>query len=126
MACAGRRTDARRAQRLCERYNQPAVGDQNHIIFERPALQCVRESMLQLFEHSACSKQSFLAVDWNGVAHTFEDSLSVLDAPVANCTIHHIHSLGGWNRYNHYFLAALLPSGEKLLVERLGWARRTY
>ena len=42
----GRRTGTPWDQRLCQRCDQHAVGDERHMFFECPAVQCVRESML--------------------------------------------------------------------------------
>ena len=39
----GRRTGVPRAQRLCQRCNLHAVHDERHLVFECPAMQCVRD-----------------------------------------------------------------------------------
>ena len=82
----GRRTDAPRAQRLCEQCNQHAVGDGRHMVFERPALQCVRDKYAALCAWSL--QHVTVHVAGTGGYHsswcyTFhQDCFAVLDAPV--------------------------------------------
>ena len=79
----GRRTGAPRPQRLCQRCDQHAVGDQRHMVFECAALQCVRDEYAALTVHGACTMQQFMwQVDLTGVAYFIKDCFAVLDAPV--------------------------------------------
>ena len=80
--CLGRRTGAPRAQRLCQRCNQHAVGDERHIVFGCPALQSVRDKYATLFVHATYTMQQFMwQVDLPGVAHFIKDCFDLLDAP---------------------------------------------
>ena len=57
----GRRTGVPRAQRLCQRCNLHAVHDERHLVFECPAMQCVRD---RLSITRSCTIQSALG-GWN-------------------------------------------------------------
>ena len=78
----GRRSGTPRGQRLCQRCDQHAVGDERHLIFECPAMQCVRDKYAALFAPSICTMQQFMwQVDLTGVAHFVMDCFDMLDAP---------------------------------------------
>ena len=54
-----------------------------HMVFEYPALQCVRDKYAALFAHGACNMQQFMCqVEITGVAHFIKECFAVLDAPV--------------------------------------------
>ncbi len=76
----GRRTGIPRAQRLCPRCDQHAVGDERHMVFECPALQAVRDKHAALFAHGDCTMQQFMwQVDITGVAHFVMDCFDLMD-----------------------------------------------
>ena len=45
----GRRSGIPRAQRLCQRCNLHALDNERHLVFECPAMQCVRDRYPALF-----------------------------------------------------------------------------
>ena len=79
----GRRNGTPRDQRLCQRCDQDAVGDERHLIFECPAVQCVRDKYAALFACDNCTMQQFMwQADLVGVAHFVRDCFAMLDAQV--------------------------------------------
>ena len=56
----GRRTGVPRAQRLCQRCNLHAVHDERHLVFECPAMQCVRDRYPALFSPAKNTMQLFM------------------------------------------------------------------
>ena len=77
----GRRTGVPRAQRLCQRCNLHALHDERHLVFECPAMQCVRDRYPALFSPAKNTMQLFM---WQrnivGVAHFVQDCFEVLGA----------------------------------------------
>ena len=56
----GRRTGVPRAQRLCQRCNLHALDDERHLVFECPAMQCVRDRYPALFSPATNTMQLFM------------------------------------------------------------------
>ena len=77
----GRRTGVPRAQRLCQRCNLHAVHDERRLVFECPAMQCVRDWYPALLSPATNTMQLFM---WQrnivGVAHFVQDCFEVLGA----------------------------------------------
>ena len=77
----GRRTGVPRAQRLCQRCNLHAVHDERHLVFECPAMQCVRDRYPALFGPAKSTMVLFMwQHDIVGVAHFIKDCFEVLGA----------------------------------------------
>ena len=77
----GRRTGVPRAQRLCQRCNLHALHDERHLVFECPAMQCVRDRYPALFSPAKNTMQLFMwQRDIVGVAHYIKDCFEVLGA----------------------------------------------
>ena len=77
----GRRTGVPRAQRLCQRCNLHALCNERHLVFECPAMQCVRDRYPALFIPAENTMQLFM---WQrnlvGLAHDIKDCFEVLVA----------------------------------------------
>ena len=77
----GRRTGVPWAQRLCQRCNLHAVHDERHLVFECPAMQCVRDRYPALFGPAKNTMRLFMwQHDILGVAHFIKDCFEVLGA----------------------------------------------
>ena len=69
------------AQRLCQRCNLHALHDERHLVFECPAMQCVRDRYPALFSPATNTMQLFMwQHDIVGVAHFIQDCFEVLGA----------------------------------------------
>ena len=68
-------------RRLCQRCNLHALHDERHLVFECPAMQCVRDRYPALFSPAKHTMQLFM---WQrnivGVAHFVQDCFEVLGA----------------------------------------------
>ena len=74
------RTGTPRAQRLSQHCDQHAVGDERHMMFECPALQAVRDTMLHCLPVVQALQQE-LCGGTTGVAQFVVDLPCLLDPP---------------------------------------------
>jgi hypothetical protein len=78
---SGRLARVPRPQRLCMRCAQQVIVDKHHLVFERPALQSIRDKYPGLFGADIVSMQQFMwQLDIVGVAHFVMDCFDYLDA----------------------------------------------
>ena len=58
--CVGRRTEFYRAPRSCQRCHLHAPHDERHLLFERPAMLCVRDRYSDKFKFAESTMQLFI------------------------------------------------------------------
>ena len=78
----GRRTGLPCEQRICQRCDQQANGDERHLLYKCPAVQDTRDSFVALCTADCRTMQQFMwQRDVVGVAHIFMECFAMLDSP---------------------------------------------